>query len=223
MTYAFEIEFASRRNHVKRYLAVVSKLERQTRGASWRLFEDRLNILRAGSFLILYNLIESATRSAIEAIHDQIRVTGVPFRELRRTIRREVIKGFKKRGNPDIHQDMLDVPLELVTAALDVEDHFSGNIDSRRIRDMADIYGFSTDSDTSLTHGGAELLTVKNIRNDLAHGLKTYEEIGRDYPIKRLLEISIRTGAYTAAILSNITQYLDAQEFRDVPPTIVAA
>jgi hypothetical protein len=223
MTYAFNIEFASRRNHVKRYLAVVSKTEKDMRGVIRKLSEDRLNVLRAGSFLILYNLIESTARSAVQEVHDHMQLSKVPFFDLKRSIRREVIKGFKKRGDPDAHQDMVDVPLELVAAALDVEEHFSGNVDARRLREIAAIYGFSTDSNRSLTHDGAELLTIKNIRNDLAHGVKTYEEVGRDYPIKRLLEISIRATAYMAAILDNVSAYLDAEEFREVPAATAAA
>lgn len=223
MTHSFQTEFASRRNHVKRYLAVVSKMEKDLRRASWKLSEDRLNVLRAGTFLILYNLIESAARSSVEAIHDRMKLSRVPFHELRRSIRREVVKGFKKRGDADTHQDMTDVPLELVAAALDVEDHFSGNVDARRFREIATIYGFSTASNTATTHDGAELLTIKNIRNDLAHGLKTYEEVGRDYPIKQLLDISLRAGAYTATILDNIAHYLDAEEFREAKPATAAA
>jgi hypothetical protein len=223
MTHSFQTEFVNRRNHVKRYLAVVSKMERDLQKASWKLSEDRLNVLRAGSFLIIYNLVEAAARSSIEAIHDQMKLSQVPFRSLRRSIRREVIKGFKKRGNPDIHQDMIDVPLELVAAALDIDDQFSGNVDARKFREIADIYGFSTASDTPVTHGGAELLIIKNIRNDLAHGLTSYEEVGRDYPIKRLLDIGIRAGAYTAAILNNVAHYLDNEEFREVATDIAAA
>lgn len=223
MTHSFQTEFMDRRNHVKRYLAVVSKTERELQKASWKLSEDRLNVLRAGSFLILYNLIEAAARSSIEAIHDKMKLSQVPFQSLRRSIRREVIKGFKKRGNPDIHRDMIDVPVELVAAALDVDDQFSGNVDARKFREIADIYGFSTASDTRVTHDGAELLTIKNIRNDLAHGLKSYEEVGRDYPIKLLLDIGVRAGAYTAAILNNVARYLDAEEFREAAPDIVAA
>jgi hypothetical protein len=223
MTYAFKIEFVSRRNHVKRYLAVVSKTEKDMQGVIRKLSEDRLNVLRAGSFLILYNLIESTARSAVQEIQDHMQLSKVPFSDLKRSIRREVIKGFKKRGDPDTHQDMADVPLELVAAALDVEEHFSGNVDARRVREVAAIYGFSTNSNRSLTHDGAELLTIKNIRNDLAHGFKTYEEVGRDYPIKRLLEISIRATAYMAAILDNVSAYLDAEEFRELPPATAAA
>jgi HEPN superfamily protein len=223
MTYAFKTEFASRRNHVKRYLAVVSRTEREMHGVFRKLSEDRLNVLRAGSFLILYNLIESTARSAVQEIHDRMRVGKVPFASLKRSIRRQVIKGFKKRSNPETHLDMTDVPLELVAAALDVEDYFSGNIDARRLREIAEVYGFPTNSDRSLTHDGAELLTIKNIRNDLAHGIKTYEEVGRDYPIKQLLEISIRSTAYMAAILDNVSVYLDTEQFRELPEKIVAA
>jgi hypothetical protein len=220
----FQIEFVERSKHVRRYLAVVSRVELEQKNRQiQKVSEDRLNVLRAGTFLILYNLIEAAARTAVAAIHDEMKVKAVPFAELRRSIRREVIKGFKRRGDPDTHQDMTDVPLELVTAALDVEDHFSGNVDARRFRDIAKVYGFSDSTDKKRTHDGAPLLTIKNIRNDLAHGLKTFEEVGRNYPIKLLLDISIRSGAYTSGLLGNIASYLDAEEFRESKVAPVAA
>lgn len=118
---------------------------------------------------------------------------------------------------------MIDVPLELVTAALNVDDHFSGNVDARRFREISNVYGFSTQTDIQLTRSGAALLTIKDIRNDLAHGLKTYDEVGRDYPIKRLLEISIRSSAFVEQILANVANYLDAEEFKELSVANAAA
>jgi hypothetical protein len=215
MSRAFVLEFRQRRAQVKRYLAVVAAAER---GSSTPLAINRLNVLRAGTFLILYNMIESAARQSVQEIHDSMVQKHVPFSRLRRSIRREVIRGFKKRGDLERHQDMKDVPVELVTAALDVEDHFSGNVDAKRIRDIAELYGFSTKSNKVVTRDGTELLTIKSIRNDLAHGLKTYEEVGRDYPIKELLGISIRATTYIGAILDNIAHYLDSEDFLEVVP-----
>jgi len=110
-----------------------------------------------------------------------------------------------------------------VAISLDVEDHFSGNVDARRVREIGALYGFSTDTDKSRTRAGADLLTIKNVRNDLAHGQKTYDEVGRDYTFKELLEISCRSSAYVKAILDNIAVYLDGDGFLEPDPTVAAA
>lgn len=101
------------------------------------------------------------------------------------------------------------VPSELVAASLSIEDHFNGNVDARLVRKIADCYMFSADTDKKITRDGSMLLTVKNTRNDLAHGLKSYNEIGRQYPARDLLDMSLRSAAYIEQILANITEYLD--------------
>jgi MAE_28990/MAE_18760-like HEPN len=218
MTYGFQEDFALRRRQVKRYLDVVRQAENQlkwTDKSNLASERERLNVLRAGTFLVLYNLIESAARTSLRELHDTMVAERVEFGVLRRSIRREVIKGFKKRAKPDIHQDMIDVTITLVSCALDAEDHFSGNVDAKRLRDIASVYGFSSNTDKRKTHGGSDLLTIKNIRNDLAHGHKTYDEVGRDYPFKLLLGIACFASGYVKALLDNIADYLDAGGFRE--------
>lgn len=224
MAYDFQSDFALRRIQVKRYLAVVREAERELQWAGEsKLSNERLSVLRAGAFLVLYNLIESAARTSIQELHDKMVAERIEFSGLRRSIRREVIKGFKRRANPDSEQDMIDVPVTVVSVALDVDYHFSGNVDAERLRDIAAVYGFSPETNATRTHGGADLLTIKNIRNDLAHGHKTYDEVGRLYTFREILEIGLRAVAYVKAILDNIASYLDAGGFRDPDPAAAAA
>jgi hypothetical protein len=173
-------------------------------------------VLRAGTFLILYNLVEASARAALEAIHDAVATGRVPFSSLNAGIRREVVKGFKRNANPEIHDMMTDIPVDIVAVSLDVDYHFSGNVDARLIRNVAELYGFSVDTDTIRTHGGSDLLTVKTNRNDLAHGARTYDEVGRDFTFRDLLEIGLRTMAYVEGILDNVAGYLDTQGYRDM-------
>lgn len=214
MTYPFIEDYRRRRTHVRRYMAVVCRVERQTRLGSGRQLEtDRLHILRAGTFLILYNLVEASARAAVEGIHDAMATGRIAFGSLNGGIRREVIKGFKRNANPDIHAEMANIAVELVTASLDIEYHFSGNVDARLIRDVAETYGFSTNTNTRRTHSGQDLLTVKTNRNDLAHGSKTYDEVGRDFTARDLLEIGFRTMAYMEEVLGNVAAYIDGNEY----------
>lgn len=215
MTYAFIADFERRRDQVKRYLAIVSRAERKTRlGASRKIDLDRLHLLRAGTFLILYNLVEASARGAIDAIHDDMAANRTPFGALTPGLRREVIKGFKRKADPDKHSDLSDLPVDFVAASLDVEYHFSGNVDGRLIRKISEIYGFSSDVEAKWTHNGADLLQIKTSRNDLAHGDRTYDEVGRSSTVRELIAMSIRSTGYLREILRNVAKYVDEKSYR---------
>ena len=211
MRRTFLEDFEKRRGHVRRYMSVVHSYEREASGLVGRLATDRLHVMRAGTFLVLYNMVEATTRGAVDAIHDEMKATSTRFEKLHPELRREVILGFKRRASPDIHVSMSNLPVDFVAAALDTDHQFSGNVDARLIREIAKSYGFSTSSDSHRTRSGSDLLTIKNARNDLAHGLKTYDEVGRGYPLRDLLGISIRATRYIEAILLHIDSYLDQQ------------
>lgn len=208
MTRAFLSDFQDRKRHVRNYLAVVSKAERDAGLRANKIKESRLLTLRGGAFLVLYNLIEATTRGAIEAIHDGITTDGVQFGSLTESLRREAIRLFKKGADPEKHHMLVDLPAAFVAIALAQGIDFSGNVDSRLIRGLAECYGFSH-STTERTRGGSDLLTVKSNRNDLAHGHKTFEQVGRDYAYADLVSISLRSMMYMGEILANIDRYMD--------------
>lgn len=205
---AFLIDFQERKRHVRNYLAIVSKAERDAGLGANRIKEGRLLTLRGGAFLVLYNLIEATTRGAIEAIHDGITTEGVRFSSLTVPLRKEAVRLYKKGADPDKHHTHGDFPAAFVAIALAQEIDFSGNVDARLIRDLGESYGFSCQT-TGPTRGGSDLLTVKSNRNDLAHGRKTFEQVGRDYTYVDLLSISGRSMAYMSEILANIDQYMN--------------
>lgn len=217
MTRAFVEDFQRRRSQVRRYLSVVSRADRETRAGGGRPVDlARLHVLRAGTFLILYNLVEASARGALDEVHDVMISGRVAFGDLSPSLRREVVKGFRRKSDPDDHVGLIDMPIDFVAMSLDADHQFSGNVDAKLIRKIAGTYGFSHATDRAVTHDGADLLTIKDVRNDLAHGLKTYDEVGRAYAARALLEIGIRSLAYVEGILKNVEDYLDASGFRAV-------
>lgn len=212
----FIADFDRRRQQVKRYLAIVSRAERETRlGLSRKMDIDRLHLLRAGTYLILYNLVEASARGAIDAIHDDMTANGTSFADLTPKLRREVIKGFKRNADPDKHEDLKDLPVDIIAASFDVEHRFSGNVDAKLIRKIGSVYGFSCEIEKEWTHKGADLLTVKNHRNDLAHGDKTYDEAGRLSTARELIAMSLRTTGYLEEILQNIATYVKDKKYKE--------
>lgn len=219
MSHLFLQDFEDRKRQVRHYLAVVSKAEREVGLGSSRVQEGRLLTLRSGTFLVLYNLIEATTRGAVDAIHDKITTSEVPFTKLRLSLRKEVVRLFKKSADPATDHTMDDFPSAFVAVALDQGIKLSGTVDAKAIRELGTCYGFSCQTSVHLTRGGSDLLTVKRNRNDLAHGLKTFEEVGRDYVSVDLLLLARRSMRYMDEILTNIATYLDGEDYLDKAPT----
>lgn len=215
----FQVDFLERKQQVKRYVSLVLAEERSlSKVIPPVILVQRQNVLKAGTFLILYNLVEATARSAIEAIHDEMITTRVSFEALLPEVRREVIRGFKRRSDPETHKNLKDIPVSLVAAALDTEHSFSGNVDARLLRELSKLYGFSMHSDTSKTRGGADLLTIKTNRNDLAHGHKTYEEVGRAYTGRDILSLAIRSTHFMEAVVQNVNDYITNKLYLEPPP-----
>jgi hypothetical protein len=89
----------------------------------------------------------------------------------------------------------------------------SGNIDARKIREIAEQYGFSAKTH-KLTKGGEKLEIVKKLRNALAHGDISFSECGRDYTVAELKEIRKQVIWYLRNILKNIERYIEDKRFR---------
>jgi HEPN superfamily protein len=216
MTAAFISDFEDRKRQIRHYLAIalsaerIASLERATRAQ-----ERRLLTLRAGTFLIVYNLIEATTRGAVEAIHDKIMTEQVPFGLLTVGLRTEVVRRFKRDADPKVNHTMDDLPSAFVAIALDRGVELSGNVDAKLIRGLAACYGFSCETTKEKTWGGSDLVTIKSNRNALAHGLQTFEEVGRDYPSHELLALTRRSLLFMREILSNVATYLDSQGYKE--------
>jgi hypothetical protein len=57
------------------------------------------------------------------------------------------------------------------------------------------------------------LLVVKTTRNDLAHGGKSFAEVGRDYTIADIVEIKRKVIKYLNEMLSCVSDYIANQSY----------
>lgn len=170
--------------------------------------------LKATGFLLLYNLIESTIRNAIEAIFDDLANKKISFDDLREEFKKIVVQNFKSNKSSDnllnaIHNIFLDI----ISASFDKGKLFSGNIDARKIKDTAATYGFSYETTARKTQNGNDLLKIKTNRNDLAHGFKSFKEVGKDATAEELLQIKKKVICYLREILQNIEDYISKQEY----------
>ncbi|NEP43018.1 MAG: hypothetical protein F6K35_28870 [Okeania sp. SIO2H7] len=171
--------------------------------------------LKASAYLLLYNLVESTMRDAIEAIFKELQSQKLPFDKIRPELKKIVLNNLKKRNPDKVLVKIIDISLDIISVGFDKEELFSGNIDGKLIRDTADKYGFSYRTNPQKTNNGKDLLNVKTNRNYLAHGVKSFAEVGKDRTADELIEIKNKVVSYLRQILENIETYLVNKEYLD--------
>lgn len=175
-------------------------------------FECFKKTAKANGFLLLYNLMESTIGNAIEAIFDELRRGGVRFDDCRIEVQRVILNNLRKHNVDRIHPKLSDISLHIVTETFRKKQLFSGNVDARKVRNTADEFGFAAPPN------GHRLVEVKVARNDLAHGDKSFAEVGRDSTTVDLRQIESHVVDYLSEMLTSIETYLDAKAYLATPP-----
>jgi len=115
-----------------------------------RCGEDLLKILKANTFLILYNLIESSIRNGVAKIYDAVRSDGMSYVDICQQLKVIWVhkqfapdEGRKIENNAKRLMELIDSVLTAELVSLDARDlPIAGNVDADQIRILADKYGF---------------------------------------------------------------------------------
>ena len=169
-------------------------------------------ILKANGFLLLYNLIEATVRSSIDAVLNSMRTSSVTFRDLSDNLKKIWIKQETKSINSETNYEKI---LQIAKNILENEIlsfekdciNISGNIDAQKIRNILKQFGGHEISN------GRDLKTIKDKRNNLAHGEFTFSEIGKDYTVQELIDYKDETKNYLSNVLDEIQDYIGNQKY----------
>jgi len=189
-------------------------------GSSTDIHSDLKKIFKANSFLLLYNLSESCIKNAIAEIYSVLGNTGVCYDDLKAEFKKEIILYLKKHSNAgDFTLDVNRIAYDIILQCFDSSKILSGNLDARQVKGLAGKYGFSptiipVEINGTLTHIETDKLsTVKDKRNDLAHGVYSFKDCGRDYTISDLILIKNHVIEYLKQIIDNIENYILSEEY----------
>jgi len=179
--------------------------------------EELIKVMKANSFLLLYNLIESSVKLSITEIYDSITLKTNKYEDVSDQIRKiwisENYKNFKDKGTDFIFETINKITEDIIELKFRPEKVISGNIDGLKVREFSNTIGFSN-STHHLAKKGVKLYQVKKQRNDLAHGAVSFSQCGRQYTYEDLQEIKQQVIIYLRGILNNIKTFLDNEEFR---------
>jgi hypothetical protein len=191
-----------------------TELKQRTLNTPAYSYNERENLLRtfkASAFLLLYNLMESTVTNVVEAIFDELTRKNISFDACRNEIRRVVLANLKECDIDNIIPNLNFLAIDVITKTFRKEKIVSGNVDARKIKDIAKKYGFVPPA-----ADGGDLLTVKSNRNDLAHGSKSFAEVGRDYTMEEIINIKNKVIDYLSILVNNVTFYINQQNYFSV-------
>lgn len=211
------IDFQTRAREVEGYFRFVlrlageevslRKVQDNEAAFSTEEHEELLKTLKAACYLLLYNLVESTMRNAVEAIFDELKTKGISFDDCRTVLRQEILKNFKKRNMEKLLPKLISLARDVIYETFERSENFSGNLDARTIRETAKRFGFAAPTGQEFTM----LQTVKDLRNDLAHGVKSFAEVGRNASPTDLEQARLQTVEILSQTLQNISGYLQNQ------------
>lgn len=156
-------------------------------------------ILKSSVVLMVYNAVEGTVNNLVVEMFDAICQNNLSITQLPKKLQKTIYTyHLKKIGqDPDKLRDYCGYSsIDLCSVSyLEINKYlklFSGNLDSRSIRDVSSKIGIN------LPEGIKEpvLLKVKNVRNKLAHGESTFRNTCQDITIQDLEEIVKKVETY---------------------------
>lgn len=180
-------------------------------GASaYKVSSDLQKTLKANGFLLVYNLVESTMKNALEAIIHHLLAQRISFDDLSSRVKLIILKNAKACNAEKLEPLLTQIDLDIIQHTFRKEELFSGNVDAKAIKDTMKTYGISSRN----TVNGNCLLTIKTQRNALAHGDVSFTECGRGYDITELIQYKNDAKDYLQATLNDVKRFLSNDDFR---------
>jgi len=218
--------FDERVQEINLYFAAIKALDRGTANHTKEkpyFNPEFIKILKANTLLMIYNLVESTVMGGILEIYDKLKQEGLTYSRVRKEIKdiwfsykfRQVydqnahFNSYKGKALEIVNSILIGEVIELDKKATAI----SGNLDAQKIRNVCNKHGivFHTAKES---RGGIVLETVKDCRNDLAHGTLSFGECGRDYSLKDLGEIKDETVIFLRGLLAGMKEYYDEKQYQ---------
>jgi len=236
MSGPLETAFAERLSEVEAYLSFLDELEAAAQdgapkfGSSGNPLSPRqTQILKAGVFVQLYNLIEATVTRCLDALAFASCSGAWKAADLNPPFRREWIKvvvAANKELNADNRLKHAVVLADVFVRAeplqeFKLEKGGGGNWNDANIENMLERLGLRLRL-TPVVRAAAKrkfrddlgaLALVVKLRNDLAHGTISFAECGENETVAGLRELSSNTAMYLRTVVRAVERFIERHEF----------
>lgn len=177
--------------------------------------------IKAGIVLMLYNAVESTVTNCLERIHEIIISQNLMFDDCNDRLKQLIVAYYEnaKAKSLDIHNkvpyilkfyDYIKKNRSFDLSYKDLSKFYSlysGNLDSKEIISVLEKYGIEFHERV------AELKTIKENRNKLAHGELTFEEVGRGLSVEHLKPMKEKTFEYLEKMVDEIERFIEERRY----------
>lgn len=219
-------DFVRRLDDAECFLGLLKAHEKRLKRNKRSSAEDGRAILigRASIYLIVYNAIEYSIRSSFLEIRSRIQEEAVAFSAATEFWRQDVVqsKFLKKMQDGTNHGQavvdivgMIGADLRWHRERID-QPPTSGNFGQKAAIDLARSIPLAWTPPAS-AKGGIDLETVRAKRNDLAHGLDSFEAVGRTTNTEDIADALARIRIFMVSLLDAIERYQNSRGYLRSP------
>ncbi len=168
-------------------------------------------VMKATVLIMNYSAVEATIVEVIDEVFSFVRNSGVTFRGISQGVRKQLLsyklRHIRSSGVGTI-ESFVDDTLRWALEDADfwlpdkstIRDSFLGNLDARKIRLVTDQMGVTVLA-SKRTRNGSDLKEVKDSRNYLAHGYKSFVDLGQLKTTRELQDQTNRIAEYLLAII----------------------
>jgi hypothetical protein len=168
----------------------------------------RYTLISVG-YLVLYNLVESTSRSYLTLIHTSLVNERIAIEETTDLIKKVVIDGFRKYNPSEkFIKNLSDLRTQIMEECHDKDKCFSGNIDAKLLRKIALKYGFK------IPKSCYGLLEVKTKRNDLAHGKVSFSECSKNEAEETIVIYKNHIIKYMTTMAASVEAFIKEKKYK---------
>lgn len=185
---------------------------------------QKIQILRANAFLLMYNLIESTIYNSILTIFDSITDNNIKYADMIAEVQRywlnNLYKHDEKKRKDTIIDSFMGIANQILNNTITLasnEISYGGSLDARTIFETAKSMKIKTANVERIydknVHGN-NLREVKQNRNWLAHGEKSFSEVGKDVSYESLDTSKTNIISFLEEFIKSVEDYIHNEEYR---------
>jgi hypothetical protein len=184
----------------------------------------KIDTLRSTAYLLLYNLIESSVYNSITSIFDEIKDNRLKYFDIIEDVQKywinNIYKNEDKKKKETINETIMKVANQIFTDTLELasnEINYGGSLDASTIFETAKSMKIEVGNIHRIydkTIHGQILIDVKKKRNWLAHGEKSFIEVGSSSTYSQLNDSKNYICAFLDEFIKSVETYVTNKHFQ---------
>lgn len=185
---------------------------------------SKVDTLRSTAYLLLYNLIESTIYNSITSIFDEIKDNNLKYFDMIEDVQKYWLNNLYKHDDKKRKDTIIETIMKIATQIFDDtielasnEINYGGSLDARTIFATADSMKINISNIHTIynknTHGET-LLDIKKKRNWLAHGEKSFIEVGSSTTFLQLIETKTYIYDFLNAYITAVEDYIINKHYK---------